>query len=113
MNGDHHDVHPVIELKKNTSDVQIDEMILVVDAMMTVMTDAATTLGSIAKRISLQSDFAADLRDTIERGLGRLVDADMDEASTRLKALETREQLALQALSIANSQPGDLLQLFQ
>ncbi|MFN7092142.1 MAG: flagellin, partial [Allorhizobium sp.] len=48
-----------------------------------------------------------------DRGIGRLVDADMDEASTRLKALQTQEQLAIQALSIANSQSETFLSLFR
>ncbi len=51
--------------------------------------------------------------ETIDIGIGQLVDADMSESSTRLKALETQSQLAIQALSIANSQPQSLMQLFQ
>lgn len=55
----------------------------------------------------------ADLRDTIDKGIGRLVDADMNEASTRLKALQTQEQLGIQALQIANSNSENILSLFR
>ncbi len=53
------------------------------------------------------------LGDTIDKGVGRLVDADMNEASTRLKALQTQEQLSVQALSIANTSADAILSLFQ
>ncbi len=51
----------------------------------------------------MQDSFVADLKDVIKKGVGRLVDADMNEESTRLKALQTQQQLGIQALSIANS----------
>jgi flagellin len=61
----------------------------------------------------MQTDFASRLSDSMDRGIGRLVDADMNEASTRLKALQTREQLAIQSLSIANGSSEVLLSLFR
>ncbi|MNL59637.1 Flagellin [compost metagenome] len=61
----------------------------------------------------MQQDFAQTLMDGIDKGIGRLVDADMNEASTRLKALQTQEQLAIQSLQIANSNAGNILQLFR
>ena len=60
-----------------------------------------------------QEDFVAKLADSVESGIGRLVDADMNEESTRLKALQTQQQLGIQALSIANSNSQSILQLFQ
>ena len=57
--------------------------------------------------------FVADLRDVIDTGVGRLVDADMNEESTRLKALQTQQQLGIQALSIANSNSENILSLFK
>ncbi|MCB5202655.1 flagellin [Neorhizobium sp. T786] len=77
------------------------------------MTTAASTLGSLSKRIELQEDFAVKLTDALDRGIGRLVDADMNEESTRLKALQTQQQLGIQALSIANSSSQNILSLFR
>ena len=77
------------------------------------MTSAASSLGSMSTRIDLQADFVDKLSDSIESGLGRLVDADMNEESTRLKALQTQQQLAIQALSIANSDSQNILSLFR
>ena len=61
----------------------------------------------------MQDDFVATLRDVIDKGIGRLVDADMNEESTKLKALQTQQQLGIQALSIANSNAENILQLFK
>ncbi len=60
-----------------------------------------------------QTAFTNDLMDALDTGIGTLVDADMNEASTRLKALQTQQQLSIQALSIANSSGQALMQLFQ
>ena len=102
-----------ISLTSSTSDDNIEGMISAVDAMLTSMTDAAATLGATNKRISMQDDFMADLMDVIDKGVGRLVDADMNEESTRLKALQTQQQLGIQALSIANSDSQNILSLFR
>jgi len=75
--------------------------------------DAAATLGALQTRIDIQAEFAARLASNIDTGIGRLVDADMNEESTRLKALQTQQQLAVQALSISNSAPDMLMQLFR
>ncbi len=91
----------------------LDALISGVDAALTDMTSAAADLGSIAMRIDLQSDFVNKLSDSIDSGVGRLVDADMNEESTRLKALQTQQQLAIQALSIANSDSQNVLSLFR
>ncbi len=84
-----------------------------VEDALTAMTSAASSLGSMSTRIDLQSDFVDKLSDSIESGIGRLVDADMNEESTRLKALQTQQQLAIQALSIANSDSQNILSLFR
>ncbi|AEG52129.1 MULTISPECIES: flagellin [Sinorhizobium] len=91
----------------------LDALISGVDAALTDMTSAAASLGSISSRIDLQSEFVNKLSDSIESGVGRLVDADMNEESTRLKALQTQQQLAIQALSIANSDSQNVLSLFR
>ncbi|MBP1861868.1 flagellin N-terminal helical domain-containing protein [Rhizobium herbae] len=102
-----------IALTATTADDDIEGMISAVDAMLTNLTDSAATLGATNKRISMQDDFMADLMDVIDKGVGRLVDADMNEESTRLKALQTQQQLGIQALSIANSDSQNILSLFR
>jgi flagellin len=77
------------------------------------MVNAAAKLGSVSMRIELQQDYVSRLTDTIDRGVGRLVDADMNEASTRLKALQTQQQLAIQSLSIANAAADSIVTLFR
>jgi flagellin len=84
-----------------------------VDAAIASMTNAATGLGSAKSRIDLQKDFVSKLTDAIDIGIGQLVDADMNEESTRLQALQVRTQLGVQALSIANQSAQQILQLFQ
>ena len=103
----------VVELTSLTTDDQVEGMISAVDAMLADMTDAAATLGATNSRLEMQTDFVADLRDVIDTGVGRLVDADMNEESTRLKALQTQQQLGIQALSIANSNSENILSLFK
>ncbi|WP_319567360.1 flagellin N-terminal helical domain-containing protein [Cohaesibacter marisflavi] len=91
----------------------LDTLIDDVETAMGKITDAATTLGSIKTRVDLQNDFISALTDAIDRGIGQLVDADMNEESTRLKALQVQQQLGIQALSIANSGSQSILSLFQ
>ncbi|CAD7041308.1 flagellar protein FlaD [Pseudorhizobium halotolerans] len=94
------------------SDV-LDIMMSFVDRQLLAMTSAASSLGSIQSRIDLQEDFIASLIDVIDKGIGRLVDADMNEESTRLKALQTQQQLGIQSLSIANTNAENILTLFR
>lgn len=57
----------------------------------------ASTLGAVKMCLDMQTEFAQTLMASIDKGIGRLVDADMNEALTRLKALQTQEQLAIQS----------------
>ncbi|WP_027486784.1 flagellin N-terminal helical domain-containing protein [Allorhizobium undicola] len=102
-----------ITLTTSMSDADLDGMISAVDTMLQTLTDSASTLGAISSRIDMQNNFVADLSDTIETGVGRLVDADMNEESTKIKALQTQQQLGIQALSIANTNAESILKLFQ
>ena len=102
-----------LEISSTTTAGQLDQLITLVDDALTSMTSAAASLGSISSRIDLQSEFVSNLTDSIDKGIGRLVDADMNEESTRLKALQTQQQLAIQALSIANSDSQSVLSLFR
>ncbi|MBW8446819.1 MAG: hypothetical protein K0M49_14455 [Arenimonas sp.] len=103
----------VVELSSATTDDEVEGMISAVEAMLMDITDAAATLGAINMRVEMQADFVADLMDVIDTGVGRLVDADMNEESTRLKALQTQQQLGIQALSIANTNSENVLALFK
>jgi flagellin len=71
------------------------------------------SLGSIQKRLDMADDFNKSLSDANTSGIGRLVDADMEEESSKLSALQTQQQLSIQALSIANNAPQSLLSLFR
>ncbi|MCJ8003080.1 hypothetical protein J5N58_25695 [Rhizobium cremeum] len=84
-----------------------------VESALAEMTIAGAALGAMITRIELQDDFAAKLSDAIESGVSRLVDADMEEESAKLSALQTQQQLAIQSLSIANSSSQNILTLFQ
>jgi len=94
-------------------DTQIGQMLTVVDTATKEMTDAATKLGSAKKRIDTQKDATQSLMDSIDRGVGQLVDADMNKESTRLQALQVQQQLGIQSLSIANSNAQSILSLFR
>ncbi|MFK5978684.1 MAG: flagellin [Rhizobiaceae bacterium] len=77
------------------------------------MTDGATVVGAIGARIDLQKEFIGDLMDAVERGIGQLVDADMNSESVKLQALQVQQQLGIQALSIANGNSQNILSLFR
>ena len=95
------------------TDGQLQEMLTVVDRTLAELTDSATTIGAAKKRVDIQADFTRSLMDSIDRGVGQLVDADMSLESTRLQALQVQQQLGIQALSIANSNAQNILSLFQ
>ena len=84
-----------------------------IEAMMQTSIDAAATFGSVQSRVDIQKDFVSKLTDSMKAGIGSMVDADMEEASARLQALQVQQQLCTQALSIANQQPQSLLSLFR
>ncbi|WP_454288173.1 flagellin N-terminal helical domain-containing protein [Rhizobium arsenicireducens] len=92
---------------------ELATMVQATDVALEAMISATADLGSIAMRIGMQENFVASLTDSIDSGIGRLVDADMNEESTRLKALQTQQQLAIQALSIANTASESILTLFR
>jgi flagellin len=72
-----------------------------------------STLGTGAKALDTHLNFVGKLQDTLEAGVGNLVDADLAKESAKLQALQTKQQLGIQALSIANQSSGTLLSLFR
>ncbi len=102
-----------VKISSATTDDNLEGMIMAVDSTLKSMTDTAATLGAVNARIANQNEFVKSLTDVIDKGVGRLVDADMNEESTKLKALQTQQQLGIQALSIANSNSQNILSLFR
>lgn len=84
-----------------------------IETMIQTSIDAAAAFGAVETRIEIQSDFVGKLTDALKSGIGSLVDADMEETSARLQALQVQQQLGIQALSIANQQPQNVLSLFR
>ena len=91
----------------------LEQMISYVDSAIGGMTTSAANLGAVKQRTTLQSEFVGALMMAIDRGVGALVDADMNEESTRLQALQVQQQLGIQALSIANQNSQSILSLFR
>jgi flagellin len=91
----------------------LDQMTAYVDTAISSMTTAASNLGAVKQRTNMQKEFVGNLMDAISRGIGTLVDADMNEESTRLQALQVQQQLGVQALSIANQSSQTILSLFR
>ncbi|SNT68495.1 flagellin [Paracoccus seriniphilus] len=94
---------------QSTAETAVGELEMLIDTAV----NGAAALGSAGKRISDQANFVGKLADSLDAGIGSLVDADMEEASARLQALQTQQQLGIQALSIANQAPSAILSLFR
>jgi len=91
----------------------IDTFIADTDVAIGLIADYSATLGATKTRIDLQQSFVSNLSDALTKGVSALVDADMNQASTRLQALQTQQQLGVQSLSIANQNTQMILKLFQ
>ncbi len=83
-----------------------------IDAAISNVTAGAATLGQYSTTVTNQLSFTSSISDAITSGVGSLVDADMNVASTRLQALQTQQQLGIQALSMANQNSQLILKLF-
>lgn len=84
-----------------------------IETLINTSIDSAAALGSAQGRIETQSSFISKLTDSLKSGIGTMVDANMEEASTRLQALQVQQQLGVQSLSIANQAPQSILSLFR
>ncbi|WP_394180939.1 flagellin [Yoonia maritima] len=83
------------------------------ETFLTTAIDGAAQLGASSKRIDSQNDFIGKLSDSLKSGIGTMVDADMEETSARLQALQVQQQLGVQSLSIANQAPQTIMSLFR
>ena len=88
-------------------------MIATVDTSISNVSAALARLGTGSKSLGTHLNFVSKLQDTLEAGVGNLVDADLAKESAKLQALQTKQQLGVQALSIANSSTSTLLGLFR
>ena len=84
-----------------------------IEALLDTSISAATAFGSAQTQIEGQGEFVQTLIDSMTSGIGAMVDADIEAASAKLQALQVQQQLGVQALSIANSNPQTLLSLFR
>jgi flagellin len=106
----------IITMSQNSSLDSVSTASAVLDqlnASIQNVNQALGSLGSQAKQITSHSDFVGKLTDTLQAGVGNLVDADLAKESASLQALQVQQQLGAQALSIANQSPQMILQLFK
>jgi len=87
--------------------------IAVVETSLTNVNNALAKLGTSENALTSQLTFVGNLQDTIDTGVGNLVNANLAKESAQLQALQTKQQLGIQALSIANSSSSSLLSLFR
>ena len=105
------DISALTDTANDQADLK--QMTAFVDTAISNMTTAASNFGAVKQRTTMQSDFVGKLMDAISRGVGTLVDADMNDESTKLQALQVQQQLGVQALSIANQNNQSIMSLFR
>jgi len=88
-------------------------MIATVQTSLDNVSASLSRLGTSSKAYSMHQSFVSKLQDTIDAGVGNLVDADLAKESAKFQALQTKQQLGVQALSIANQAPQSILSLFR
>ncbi|MES0094688.1 flagellin [Mesorhizobium sp. M0030] len=91
----------------------IDTALGALETALAKLSTGAAYLGAAKSRIDTQKSFLSNLSDSIDKGVGALVDADMNKESTRLQALQVQQQLGIQSLSIANGNSQSILALFK
>ena len=93
--------------------VYADATVANVETAMGLFNTKMAAIGSASKSLDRQATFVSKLQDALESGVGNLVDADLAKESARLTALQTKQQLGVQALGIANQSSSILLGLFR
>ncbi|WP_374309729.1 flagellin [Methylocella sp.] len=113
-NGTNYATASILTLDVSTATAgDIANMLKDVEAAISAMTTAASELGATTTNLSTQQTYISNLSDSLTTGVGSLVDANMNEAATKLAALQVQQQLGIQALSISNSNSQLILKLFQ
>jgi flagellin len=87
--------------------------VTLLESSISAVNSALATLGTGSKKLAAQRTFVDKLSDVIDVGIGNLVDADLAKESARLQSLQVKQQLGIQALSIANQAPSTVLALFR
>jgi flagellin len=95
-----------------TTQASASTMVATVETSLTNVNAALAQLGSGSAKLSVQTSFVSNLSDALTTGIGNLVDANMATESAMLTSLQTKQQLGVQALSIANQSPSIVLKLF-
>ncbi|SMD20285.1 flagellin [Rhizobium sp. RU36D] len=113
FNGENSQINDEITLTQTTTTAEVAEMIKVVDAMAERATVVSTVIGALSERVQMQHEFAKDLQASLAFGVGRMVDADMNEESSRLKALKVSEALGIEALAVANANGTVIMDLLR
>jgi flagellin len=114
--GTNYTAASILTLNVNATGVtngDIQNMLADVQTAVSSITTAASTLGATTTNVTNQQTFITALSNSLTNGVASLVDADMNQASTRLSALQVQQQLGIQALSIANTNTQLILKLFQ
>lgn len=96
-----------------STQTKASSLVATIQSSLTNVNSALAKLSSGAAKFSIQATFAQKLSDTLTAGIGNLVDANMAQESAQLQALQVRQQLGIQALSIANQSPQSILSLFR
>ena len=102
----------VIHTAALTDATQAGTAVTAISQAIVTVSSALSSLGAAAKRVEITQDFTSKLVDILKEGVRNLVDADLAEETALLEALQIKEQLGVQALSIANSAPQAILNLF-
>ncbi|GAK32334.1 hypothetical protein JCM17846_10080 [Iodidimonas nitroreducens] len=97
----------------NGANGNVQAGLVVADALIGQVNLASSTLGTFERTLENRQNFLDNLSDSLEQGVASLVEADLDEESTRLQAFQVQQQLAIQALGIANQNPQNILSLFR
>ena len=96
-----------------STQVKASALIQTLQASLTNVNSALAKLSSGAAKFSIQATFTQKLSDVLTAGIGNLVDANMAQESAKLQSLQVKQQLGVQALSIANQAPQTILSLFR
>lgn len=101
-----------LSVDASTTSSSLDTYIADADKTLASLQDYGAKIGATQSRVAMQQTFVNAMSDALTNGVSALVDADMNEASTRLQALQTQQQLGVQSLAIANQNSQMILKLF-
>jgi len=96
-----------------TTATSASNLLSTLDTSINNVSSALAKLGTSAKALDNHATFVGKLQDSLTAGIGNLVDADLAKESAKLQALQTKQQLGIQALSIANQSSSTVLSLFR